>query len=131
MKAFIILLVFNDPVLCMKSCLFFSSSADGIVRMLINEILPMFFQVVKREICSLVTKGTLTDGEMLSAYPEASYLMAVTAKCLISENSKTETCFGVCLVDAATSKITLGQVCDHFSLFFNRMKHNISSCMAV
>ncbi|KAI4341663.1 hypothetical protein MLD38_026357 [Melastoma candidum] len=69
-------------------------------------------RVVKREICSLITKGTLTDGEMLLAHPEASYLMAVTAKYSGSESSKTEPCFGVCIVDAATSKITLGQFND-------------------
>lgn len=86
--------------------------------MSIDEIVPTFLQVVKREICSVITKGTLTDGEMLLANPEASYLMAVTEKCLISENSKAERILGVCLVDAAASKITLGQVCGRFLLLF-------------
>lgn len=60
---------------------------------------------MKREICAVVTKGTLTEGEMLSANPDASYLMAVTENCQFEEHS-----FGVCVVDVATSKIILGQV---------------------
>lgn len=73
-------------------------------------------QVVKREICAVITKGTLTDGEMLSANPEASYLMAVTESCQTLADQKAERTLGVCLVDAATSRITLGQVA---SICFN------------
>lgn len=58
----------------------------------------------------MITKGTLTDGEMLSANPEASYLMAVTESCQMLADQKAERTLGVCLVDAATSRITLGQV---------------------
>ena len=65
----------------------------------------LFLKVVKREICAVVTKGTLTEGEMLSANPDASYLMAVTESCQFEERS-----FGVCVVDVATSRIILGQV---------------------
>lgn len=64
-------------------------------------------KVVKREICAVVTKGTLTEGEMLSANPDASYLMAVTESCQFEERS-----FGVCVVDVATSRIILGQFRD-------------------
>lgn len=65
---------------------------------------------MKREICAIVTKGTLTEGEMLSANPDASYLMAVTESCQVSDIKKEERIFGVCVVDVATSKIILGQV---------------------
>lgn len=65
---------------------------------------------MKREICAVVTKGTLTEGEMLSANPDASYLMAVTESCHILPNQQ-ERIFGVCVADVAASKIILGQVC--------------------
>ncbi|KAK2970286.1 hypothetical protein RJ640_021748, partial [Escallonia rubra] len=68
-------------------------------------------KVVKREICAVVTKGTLTEGEMLSANPDASYLMAVTECCPILSNQE-QRIFGVCVVDVATSKIVLGQFVD-------------------
>ncbi|KAF9682540.1 hypothetical protein SADUNF_Sadunf05G0119600 [Salix dunnii] len=38
-------------------------------------------KVVKREICAVITKGTLTEGELLSANPDASYLMSLTESC--------------------------------------------------
>lgn len=60
---------------------------------------------MKREICAVVTKGTLTEGEMLSANPDASYLMAVTENC-----QNAERIFGVCVVDVATSMVIIGQV---------------------
>ncbi|XP_052202535.1 DNA mismatch repair protein MSH6 [Diospyros lotus] len=66
-------------------------------------------KVVKREICAVVTKGTLTEGEMMSANPEASYLMALTESC---QENHLERVFGVCVVDVATSKIILGQFQD-------------------
>lgn len=48
---------------------------------------------------------------MLSANPDASYLMAVAECCQTSANQQ-ERIFGVCVVDVATSKILLGQVCN-------------------
>lgn len=69
-------------------------------------------KVVKREICAVVTKGTLTDGELLSANPDASYLMAVTESNQRPESQNTDRCFGICVVDVATSRIILGQVMD-------------------
>lgn len=65
---------------------------------------------MKREICAVVTKGTLTEGEMLSANPDASYLMAVTEKCQNMATRSAERIFGVCVVDVATSRVILGQV---------------------
>ncbi|XP_076885218.1 DNA mismatch repair protein MSH6-like [Bidens hawaiensis] len=67
-------------------------------------------KVVKREICAVITKGTLTDGEMLSANPDASYLFAVF-ECY-DENQEDERIYGVCVVDVATSKIIIGQFTD-------------------
>ncbi|KAI3449400.1 hypothetical protein Pfo_006065 [Paulownia fortunei] len=69
-------------------------------------------KVVKREICAVVTKGTLTEGEMLSTNPDASYLIAVTESCQISANQQGVHIFGICVVDVATSKIVLGQFRD-------------------
>ncbi|KAL5863022.1 hypothetical protein ACOSQ3_000536 [Xanthoceras sorbifolium] len=69
-------------------------------------------KVVKREICAVVTKGTLIEGELLSANPDASYLMAVTESCQSFASQSTEHLFGVCVVDVATSRIILGQVGD-------------------
>ncbi|XVF72730.1 hypothetical protein PTKIN_Ptkin12aG0143800 [Pterospermum kingtungense] len=69
-------------------------------------------KVVKREICAVVTKGTLTEGEMLSANPNASYLMGVIESCQSSTNQYEERVFGVCAVDVATSRVILGQFGD-------------------
>lgn len=68
-------------------------------------------KVVRREICAVVTKGTLTEGEFMSANPEASYLVAVTESCRNSSD-ELEHVFGVCLVDVAASKVILGQFQD-------------------
>ncbi|CAH2072047.1 unnamed protein product [Thlaspi arvense] len=65
-------------------------------------------KVVKREICAVVTRGTLTEGEMLLTNPDASYLMALTEGERLTDQ-KAEHRFGVCLVDVATKKIILGQ----------------------
>ncbi|XP_027099310.1 DNA mismatch repair protein MSH6-like isoform X1 [Coffea arabica] len=69
-------------------------------------------KVVKREICAVVTKGTLTEGEMLSANPDAAYLMSVIENFPSSGNQLAQQIFGVCVVDVATSKIMLGQFRD-------------------
>ncbi|XP_031373635.1 DNA mismatch repair protein MSH6 [Punica granatum] len=69
-------------------------------------------KVVKREICGVTTKGTLTEGELLSANPEASYLMSVTESSHTYPGQKAEQILGICLVDVATSKIVLGQITD-------------------
>ncbi|KAL3604779.1 hypothetical protein D5086_005638 [Populus alba] len=69
-------------------------------------------KVVKREICAVITKGTLTEGELLSANPDASYLMALTENRQSLANQGLERIFGVCVVDVTTSKIILGQFGD-------------------
>ncbi|XP_038987619.1 DNA mismatch repair protein MSH6 isoform X2 [Phoenix dactylifera] len=67
-------------------------------------------KVVKREICAMVTKGTLTDGESLLANPDTSYLMSITENCQCFENHKKgETIIGLCVVDVSTSKFMIGQ----------------------
>ncbi|PWA96876.1 MUTS-like protein (chloroplast) [Artemisia annua] len=69
-------------------------------------------KVVKREICAVVTKGTLTDGEILSANPDASYLFAVAECYPRSGNQQDDRAYGVCVVDVSTSKIIIGQFKD-------------------
>lgn len=66
---------------------------------------------MKREICAMVTKGTLTEGELLSRDPEASYLMSITENHQMStDQSKEGTVLGICIVDVSTSKFMIGQV---------------------
>lgn len=65
---------------------------------------------MRREICAVVTKGTLTEGETFLTNPDASYIMAMTESCQVSANEQGVHIFGICAVDVATSKIILGQV---------------------
>ncbi|KAL9263429.1 DNA mismatch repair protein MSH6-like protein [Drosera capensis] len=69
-------------------------------------------KVVRREICAVVTKGTLTEGEILSSNPDASYLMAVAESSPLSSDHIMEKTIGVCVVDIATSRVILGQFKD-------------------
>ncbi|XP_072995622.1 DNA mismatch repair protein MSH6 [Typha latifolia] len=67
-------------------------------------------KVVKREICAMVTKGTLTEGESLLVNPDASYLMSVTENYQFMENqNKKDIVIGLCMVDVSTSKFIIGQ----------------------
>ncbi|KAH0467039.1 hypothetical protein IEQ34_004277 [Dendrobium chrysotoxum] len=71
-------------------------------------------KVVKREICAVVTKGTLVEGETLLTRPDASYLMSVTEKCQKFDEHNTQgTVLGICVVDVSTSKFMLGQFEDN------------------
>ncbi|GAB4842696.1 hypothetical protein Ancab_012672 [Ancistrocladus abbreviatus] len=47
---------------------------------------------------------------MMSANPDASYLMAVTESFAISSDQREERIYGVCVVDVATIRIIIGQV---------------------
>ncbi|CAK7348409.1 unnamed protein product [Dovyalis caffra] len=69
-------------------------------------------KVVKREVCAVITKGTLTNGEFLSSNPDASYLMALTEISQGLTNQSFERIFGVCVVDVTTNRIILGQFGD-------------------
>ncbi|KAG2634955.1 hypothetical protein PVAP13_2NG321800 [Panicum virgatum] len=70
-------------------------------------------KVVRREICAMVTKGTLTEGEHLLANPDPSYLLSVTESLQQSSNKSQYTCIiGVCIVDVSTSKFIVGQFQD-------------------
>ncbi|KAL5983572.1 hypothetical protein ACLOJK_017660 [Asimina triloba] len=71
-----------------------------------------FIEVVKREICAIVTKGTLTEGEMLSLNPDSSYLMSLTESCYPSGTKEDNVVLGVCLVDVSTSRFIIGQFAD-------------------
>ena len=63
-------------------------------------------KVVKREICAVVSKGTLMEGELLNMHAEESYILSLTEK---SDNEE-RTILGICVVDTSTSKFMLGQV---------------------
>lgn len=68
-------------------------------------------KVVRREICAVVTKGTLIEGEHLLANPDPSYLLSVTESHQQSSKKSQDTCtIGVCIVDVSTSKFIVGQV---------------------
>ncbi|KAF5181247.1 Dna mismatch repair protein muts [Thalictrum thalictroides] len=67
-------------------------------------------KVVKREVCAVITKGTLTEGEIIATNPDASYLMAVTES--FSDSKEASLIIGVCVVDVSTSKFILGQFGD-------------------
>eukprot|EP00897_Mesotaenium_endlicherianum_P000406 jgi/Mesen1/10366/ME000080S09758 len=71
-------------------------------------------QVVKREVCAILTRGTLVDGEMLEASPDAAYLMAVSeeAPAGSAEAALGSAVVGVCAVDAATGQFLTGQFLD-------------------
>ncbi|CAN6469121.1 unnamed protein product [Victoria cruziana] len=67
-------------------------------------------KVVKREICAIVTKGTLVEGEMQSMKADANYLMSVTENCKTTESGRDGTVIlGVCIADISTGKFMLGQ----------------------
>ncbi|KAL3677727.1 hypothetical protein R1sor_020683 [Riccia sorocarpa] len=85
-------------------------------------------KVVRREVCGIITKGTLVDGEMLIARPDAAYLLSITEReslsCETPEDdplnpsrnttgSPEKTCtVGMCVVDTSTSHVMLGQFND-------------------
>ncbi|CAN6166912.1 unnamed protein product [Urochloa humidicola] len=70
-------------------------------------------KVVRREICAVVTKGTLTEGEHLLANPDPSYLLSVTESHQQSLKKSQDTCtIGVCIVDVSTNKFIVGQFQD-------------------
>ncbi|XP_045796894.1 DNA mismatch repair protein MSH6 [Trifolium pratense] len=69
-------------------------------------------KVVRREICAVVSKGTITDGEFMSTNPEAAYLMALTEHHENHPNEMSERIYGVCVVDVSTSRVILGQFND-------------------
>lgn len=48
---------------------------------------------------------------MLSANPEASYIMSVTENCQLSSDKEEGRAYGVCIVDVTTSRVIIGQVC--------------------
>ena len=72
--------------------------------------------MVSRELVAVLTRGTLTDAEMLASTPDASYLMAITegppAGPRAADSIDVEpVTIGVCAVDAATGQMLLGQWC--------------------
>uniref|UniRef100_A0ACD5YI65 Uncharacterized protein n=1 Tax=Avena sativa TaxID=4498 RepID=A0ACD5YI65_AVESA len=70
-------------------------------------------KVVRREICAMVTKGTLTEGESLLANPNPSYILSVAEDSQYSsKNSEDGQTIGVCIIDVSTSKFIVGQFQD-------------------
>ncbi|WVZ64907.1 hypothetical protein U9M48_014354 [Paspalum notatum var. saurae] len=83
-------------------------------------------KVVRREVCAVVTKGTLTEGEHLLANPDPSYLLSVTESQQQSSKKRQDTCtIGVCIVDVSTSKFIVGQFQD------DAERHGLSSVLSV
>ncbi|XP_068662211.1 DNA mismatch repair protein MSH6 isoform X2 [Aristolochia californica] len=66
-------------------------------------------KVVKREICAVITKGTLTDGEMVSMNPDAAYIISLTEDWQSLEMQENRTVIGVCVADVSTSRFIVGQ----------------------
>ena len=84
----------------------------GIMTIIILMIVLIYFlKVVRREICAMVTKGTLTEGEALLANPEPSYILSVAEDSQYSsKKSQDGHTIGVCIIDVSTSKFIVGQV---------------------
>ncbi|XP_024530362.1 DNA mismatch repair protein MSH6 isoform X3 [Selaginella moellendorffii] len=65
-------------------------------------------KVVRREICAIITKGTMVDSGMISDNAEPSFLAAVTEKA----DNYGSSLVGLCVVDASRALFMLGQVED-------------------
>ncbi|RZR98384.1 hypothetical protein BHM03_00027734 [Ensete ventricosum] len=66
--------------------------------------------VVKREICAMVTQGTLMEGESLFTNPDTSYLLSIAEHFQNPEvPGKGGGVIGLCVVDVSTSKFMVGQ----------------------
>ncbi|CAL9753886.1 unnamed protein product [Musa acuminata subsp. burmannicoides] len=67
-------------------------------------------KVVKREICAVVTQGTLMEGESLLRNPDTSYLLSIAEHFRSLEvPGKGGVVIGLCVVDVSTSKFMVGQ----------------------
>jgi DNA mismatch repair protein MSH6 len=72
-------------------------------------------KVVRREAVAVLTRGTLTDTDMLAAQPDASMLLAVWEEptdSTAAEAIPEERLVGLCALDAATGVFRLGQFMD-------------------
>jgi DNA mismatch repair protein MSH6 len=73
--------------------------------------------VVNREMVAVLTRGTMSDMEMLASHPDASYLLAITeapaeaADGGAADGERPTAAIGVCAVDVATGQMLLGQWC--------------------
>lgn len=68
-------------------------------------------KVVRREICAVISKGTITEGGMLASTPDAAYLMS-TFEIPDPERLDGSSMIGLCFVDTATARFVLGQFVD-------------------
>lgn len=64
--------------------------------------------MVKREICVVVIKGILIEGEMLLANFDVFYIMLLKEGCLMSLDKNGERLYGVCVSDVVISRIIIG-----------------------
>eukprot|EP00850_Spirogloea_muscicola_P017997 SM000160S02538 [mRNA] locus=s160:118607:128498:+ [translate_table: standard] len=73
-------------------------------------------KVVKREVCAVITRATMVDGEMLEATPEPSYLLAVAEgpppQSSWGTPDEGQAMVGACAIDCATSLVMVGQFLD-------------------
>ncbi|KAJ7532277.1 hypothetical protein O6H91_14G080400 [Diphasiastrum complanatum] len=70
-------------------------------------------KVVNREICAVITKGTMLDGDMVAANSDAAFLLAITETFdKVTSTSEGALVLGICAADAATSLFMLGQFVD-------------------
>lgn len=58
-----------------------------------------------REVCAVITKGTMVDGDIVATSSEASVMLSLTERPLHNDASV----LGLCVVDASTSSFQLGQ----------------------
>lgn len=63
--------------------------------------------VVNREMVAVLTKGTLTDPEMLQSHSDASYIVALQEE-PTAEQHQDQPFIGLCAVDCATGQMLVG-----------------------
>lgn len=62
--------------------------------------------VVNREMVAVLTKGTLTDPEMLQSHSDASYVVSLREE--LHEGHYDRPLLGICAVDCATGQMLVG-----------------------
>lgn len=77
-------------------------------------------KAVNREQVAVITKGTMTDTDMMSHRSEANYLMSI-----YSEHRNGNCTIGICAVDVASSQFLISQFPDDD--LFSQLRTQISS----
>lgn len=68
--------------------------------------------VVKREKVAVITKATITDGEMMKSTTESDYLACIVDHVTYSDEVKQEVSVGFVAVDVASARVIMGQFKD-------------------